>query len=186
MQTYVENVCNNAALMIENVPSRCEKDIIKQVISFANFLRYEYMNERYMPFETRDNEDTHPYTVIDCYEHDIGNGYIAAKVAIFYNGVIEGYEQRMLGFNYDAIRVFLRDPSREKANRFADNFKKTKLLIQVNGLEQYAIQEDMQLEPFFMIDFDRLEQIIKDYYPEVGEDVPEGLLNFIEIREFKR
>lgn len=49
-----------------------------------------------------------------------------------------------------------------------------------------AIQEDMQSEPFFMIDFDRLEQIIKDYYLEVGEDVPKDLLDFIERREYER
>ena len=37
-----------------------------------------------------------------------------------------------------------------------------------------------------MIDFDRLEQIIKDYYLEVGEDVPKDLLDFIERREYER
>lgn len=187
MQTYVENVCNNAALMIEKVPSRCEKDIINQVVLFSDFLWYEYKFEHNTPFGTCDDKDTHPYIVYEGYDHHVGNDYIAAKFAIFFNGVpVDGYEQRILGFNYDAIRVFLRDPSREKANRFADNFKKMKLLIQVNGLEQYAIQEDMQSDPFFMIDFDRLEQIIKDYYLEVGEDVPKDLLNFIERREYER
>ena len=97
------------------------------------------------------------------YDHHVGNDYIVAKFAIFFNGVpVDGYEQRILGFNYDAIRVFLRDPSREKANRFADNFKKMKLLIQVNGLEQYALIYYRDIQKFYRNGNLRYCEIIKN------------------------